>query len=187
MTVSNLNFETMKLTLLLLTFFTFTLSFTQDIVQVSGKGKLIADFKSSGESPNVKGLFLEQYQTLVSIISGTQTVKCMVRIGGTVNVIGQWEMNDLNDVIVKVYEVEMEAGKIDILLVGITDGKAISMNLLRKSGEDMNDLGFNYIEQQVANKPMIITIGDNRVQIVYDNGTEKPFYGLVGGVFREIY
>ncbi len=160
--------------------------FSQNVVEVSGKGKLIADFSSIGESPNVKGVYLQKYQTLVSIIEGTQTVKCMVRVESTVNVIGVWELNDLNDMQVKVYEVEMEPGFTDILLIGLTDEKAISMNLFRKSGEDLNDLGYNYIEQKVPGEPMKISINDNQIQVVYDKETEQPVYGLIGGVFKEI-
>jgi len=161
-------------------------SFGQEIVQISGNGKLIADFTSMGERANVKGQYLTKYQTLVSVIEGTATVKCMVRVENTVNVIGVWELNDLNDIRVKVYEVEMQPGITDILLVGITDGKAISVNLFRLQGEDLNDLGYNYIEQKTANQPMQLTIGSGKVQVVYDNGTEKPSYGLVDGVFTEL-
>jgi len=160
--------------------------FGQDILKISGKGKLIADFTSTGDAENVKGQFLGKYQALVSTISGTQTVKCMVRVENTVNVIGVWEMNDLNDIRVKVYEVEMQSGITDILLVGVSDGKAIAMNLFRLNGEDLDDLGYNYLEQKTANQPIEITIGSDRVQIIYDNGTEKPAYGLINGVFTEI-
>lgn len=158
----------------------------QDVVQISGKGKLIADFTSTGEKPNVKGNYLDRYQTLVSVIEGTQTVKCMVRVESTVNVIGVWELNDLNEIRVKVYEVEMQAGIVDLLLVGIIDGKAISMNLFRKDGEDLVDLGYNYIEQKTANQPMTIAIGNDRIQVVYDNASEKPVYGLADGHFTEL-
>ncbi|MES2555406.1 MAG: hypothetical protein V4604_04600 [Bacteroidota bacterium] len=177
----------MKTVLLLLILLTINLSaFAQEVVQVSGNGKLIADFTSIGDKPNSKGLYLDKYQTLVSLIEGTQSVKCMVRIESTVNVIGVWELNDLNDVQVKVYEVEMEKGVTDLLLIGIADGKAITMNLFRKSGEDMNDLGYNYLEQKEPNQPMTITIGEDRIQVIYDKGSEKPYYGLVEGQFREI-
>jgi hypothetical protein len=177
----------MKAFQLLLLVFTFQISATaQEVVQVSGNGKLIADFTSVGDKPNSKGLYLDEYQTLVSLIEGTQTVKCMVRIENTVNVIGEWELNDLNDIQVKVYEVKMEGAIIDLLLIGIIDGKAITMNLFRKYGEDLNDLGYNYIEQKEPNQPMTIVIGDDRIQVVYDKGSEKPYYGLVEGQFKEI-
>lgn len=158
----------------------------QEVLSITGNGKLIADFNSTGESPNVKGLYLEKYQTLVSVIEGTNTVKCMVRIGGTVNVIGVWELNDLNDVKVKIYEVEMESGKTDILMVGLTDDKAIQMNLFRLNGEDLDDLGYNYLEQKTAGQPMEINIGSNVVTIHYDKGTENPQYGIRDGVFTEL-
>jgi hypothetical protein len=162
------------------------ITFSQSVISISGKGKLIADFSSVGEFPNVKGEYLNTHQTLVSIIEGTNIVKCMVRIEGTVNVIGQWELNDLNEVLVKVYEVEMEPGFTDILMVGVTDEKAVQINLFRKSGEDLNDLGYNYIEQIYAGKPMSITINDNYLVLSYDNGSENPKYGLVGNEFREL-
>lgn len=169
-------------------FFTFSVLtiFGQDVLQVSGNSKLIADFHSTGEIPNVKGLFLSKYQTLVSVIEGTNTVKCMVRIGATVNVIGVWELNDLNDVQVKVFEVEMTPGVTDVLMIGLTDQKAIQMNLFRLEGEDLIDLGYNYIEQKVAGKPFLIVIRDGEVHVEYDEGTEKPRYGLQGGVFMEL-
>lgn len=176
--------KTLQLLLILLTIHLSAAA--QEVVQVSGNGKLIADFTSIGDKPNSKGVYLNKYQTLVSLIEGTQSVKCMVRIESTVNVVGVWELNDLNDVQVKVYEVEMEKGIIDLLLIGISDGKAITMNLFRKSGEDMNDLGYNYIEQKESNQPMTITIGEDHIQVVYDKGSEKPYYGLVDGQFREI-
>ena len=177
----------MKIRILFVLFLCFSnFGFSQEVIDVTGKGKLIADFSSVGEAPNVKGVYLEKYQTLVSIIEGTQTVKCMVRVESTVNVIGVWELNDLNDIQVKVFEVEMESGFIDILLIGITDEKAISMNLFRKSGEDLNDLGYNYIEQKIPGEQMKIAIGDNKIQVVYDKDSEQPVYGLVGGVFKEI-
>jgi len=158
----------------------------QEVVTISGKGSLIADFNSLGEKANVKGAYLQKYQTLVSVIEGTQTVKCMVRIENTVNVIGVWELNDLNDIQIKVYEVEMESGITDLLLVAVSDGKAIEMNLFRLQGEDLTDLGYNYVEQKVPNQPMTIAIELNRIQITYDNGSEKPFYGLIGGQFTEL-
>ncbi len=169
-------------------FFTFSVLtiFGQDVLQVSGNSNLIADFHSTGEAPNVKGLFLSKYQTLVSVIEGTNTVKCMVRIGGTVNVIGVWELNDLNDVQVKVFEVEMTPGVTDVLMIGLTDQKAIQMNLFRLEGEDLIDLGYNYIEQKTAGKPFLIVIRDGEVHVEYDEGTEKPRYGLQGGVFMEL-
>lgn len=177
----------MKAVRLLLIFLMFQFSTgAQEVVQISGQGKLIADFTSVGDKPNSKGLYLNEYQTLVSLIEGTQTVKCMVRIENTVNVIGEWELNDLNDIQVKVYEVKMEGAIIDLLLIGIVDGKAITMNLFRKDGEDLNDQGYNYIEQKEPNQPMTIVIGEDRIQVVYDKGSEKPYYGLVDGQFREI-
>jgi hypothetical protein len=162
------------------------LSFGQEIVEVSGKGKLIADFNSLGEAPNVKGVYLNKYQTLVSVIEGTQTVKCMVRIESTVNVIGVWELNDLNDVSVKVYEVEITPGITDILLLGITDRKAIQLNLFRLKGEELMDLGYNYVEQQTAGEQMKILLLQDKVQVSYDKGTEQPCYGIVNGVFTEL-
>lgn len=162
------------------------LSFGQEIVEVSGKGKLIADFNSLGEAPNVKGVYLNKYQTLVSVIEGTQTVKCMVRIESTVNVIGVWELNDLNDVSVKVYEVEITPGITDILLLGITDRKAIQLNLFRLKGEELMDLGYNYVEQQTAGEQMKILLLQDKVQVSYDKGTEQPYYGIVNGVFTEL-
>lgn len=174
-----------KLITLFFTFSVLTL-FGQEILQVSGNSKLIADFHSTGEAPNVKGLFLSKYQTLVSVIEGTNTVKCMVRIGATVNVIGVWELNDLNDVQVKVFEVEMTPGVTDVLMIGLTDQKAIQMNLFRLEGEDLIDLGYNYIEQKTAGKPFLIVIRDGEVHVEYDEGTEKPRYGLQGGVFMEL-
>ncbi|HLP53968.1 MAG TPA: hypothetical protein VK151_03030 [Fluviicola sp.] len=177
----------MKAFQLLLIFFAIQFSASaQEVVQVSGNGKLIADFTSVGDKPNSKGVYLDKYQTLVSLIEGTQSVKCMVRIESTVNVVGVWELNDLNEVQVKVYEVEMEKGITDLLLIGVTDGKAITLNLFRKTGEDLNDLGYNYIEQKEPNQPMTISIWENRIQVVYDQGSEKPYYGLVDGQFREI-
>ena len=161
-------------------------AFAQEVVQISGNGKLIADFTSTGERSNVKGMYLSKYQALVSVIEGTQTVKCMVRIENTVNVIGVWELNDLNDIRVKVYEVELQQGITDILLVGIMDGKAISMSLFRLQGEDLTDLGYNYLEQKVPNQPVQITIGEGNVQVIYDNAAERPSYGLVDGVFTEL-
>ena len=174
-----------KLITLFFTFSVLTL-FGQEVLQVSGNSKLIADFHSTGEAPNVKGLFLSKYQTLVSVIEGTNTVKCMVRIGATVNVIGVWELNDLNDVQVKVFEVEMTPGVTDVLMIGLTDQKAIQMNLFRLEGEDLIDLGYNYIEQKTAGKPFLIVIRDGEVHVEYDEGTEKPRYGLQGGVFMEL-
>jgi len=172
---------------LLLFFFTNIITLqAQEVLSITGKGKLIADFSSTGESPNVKGLYLEKYQTLVSVIEGTNTVKCMVRIGGTVNVIGVWELNDLNDVKLKIYEVEMESGKTDVLMVGLTDDKAIQINLFRLNGEDLDDLGYNYLEQKNPGEPMEINIGSNVVTIHYDKGTENPQYGIRNGVFTEI-
>lgn len=159
----------------------------QDVLTVSGKGKLIADFNSTGEAPNVKGQYLEKYQTLVSVIEGTETVKCMVRIGGTVNVIGVWELNDLNDVKVKVYEIEMEAGKTDILMLGLTDDKAVQMNLFRLNGEDLEDLGYNYFEQKTAGGLIEISIFEHVIKVSYDKGTEQPLYGIKGGVFQEVF
>ena len=176
----------MKQLLVLLFLVTISLVHGQEVVTISGKGSLIADFTSIGEKTNVKGAYLLKYQTLVSVIEGTQTVKCMVRIENTVNVIGVWELNDLNDVQIKVYEVEMETGFTDLLLVAVTDGKAISMNLFRLEGEDLTDLGYNYVEQKVPNQPMTIAIETNRIQITYDNGSEKPFYGLIDGQFTEL-
>lgn len=169
-------------------FFTFSVLtiFGQDVLQVSGNSKLIADFHSTGEAPNVKGLFLSKYQTLVSVIEGTNTVKCMVRIGATVNVIGVWELNDMNDVQVKVFEVEMTPGVTDVLMIGLTDQKAIQMNLFRLEGEDLIDLGYNYIEQKTSGKPFVIVIRDGEVHVEYDEGTEKPRYGLQEGVFMEL-
>ena len=110
----------------------------------------------------------------------------MVRIGATVNVIGVWELNDLNDVQVKVFEVEMTPGVTDVLMIGLTDQKAIQMNLFRLEGEDLIDLGYNYIEQKTAGKPFVIVIRDGEVHVEYDEGTEKPRYGLQGGVFMEL-
>jgi|GEM_PF-2554206 len=176
----------MKQLLILLFIATSSLLHGQEVVTISGKGAMIADFTSIGDKANVKGAYLQKYQTLVSVIEGTQTVKCMVRIENTVNVIGVWELNDLNDIQIKVYEVEMEAGFTDLLLVAVTDGKAISMNLFRLEGEDLTDLGYNYIEQKVPNLPMTIAIETNRIQITYDNGSEKPFYGLIDGQFTEL-
>lgn len=161
-------------------------AFGQEVLRVTGNSKLIADFHSTGESPNVKGLFLTKYQTLVSVIEGSNTVKCMVRIGSTVNVIGEWELNDLNDVLVKVYEVEMTPGITDVLLIGLTDQKAIQMNLFRLSGEDLIDLGYNYIEQKTAGKLFQINIGSGIITVEYDNGTEKPSYGLLNESFTEL-
>jgi hypothetical protein len=160
--------------------------FGQDVLNVSGNSKLIADFHSTGEAPNVKGLFLSKYQTLVSVIEGTNTVKCMVRIGSMVNVIGVWELNDLNDVQVKVFEVEMTPGVTDILMIGLTDQKAIQMNLFRLQGEELIDLGYNYIEQKTAGQPFTIVIGESTISVEYDQGTEKPRYGLVEGAFTEL-
>ena len=174
-----------KLITLFFTFSVLTL-FGQEVLQVSGNSKLIADFHSTGEAPNVKGLFLTKYQTLVSVIEGTNTVKCMVRIGATVNVIGVWELNDLNDVQVKVFEVEMTPGVTDVLMIGLTDQKAIQMNLFRLKGEELIDLGYNYIEQKTAGKPFVIIIGDGLVSVEYDQGTEKPRYGLLEGAFTEL-
>jgi hypothetical protein len=159
---------------------------SQDVLTVSGNGKLIADFTSTGETPNVKGLYLDKHQTLVSLIEGTNVVKCMVRIGGTVNVIGQWELNDLNDVQIKVYEVELEKGKTDILMIGFTDLKAMQINIFRLHGEDLVDLGYNYIEQQYSGKPMILTISSGKIDVIYDEGKETPTYAIMNGEFREI-
>lgn len=174
-----------KLILLFFTFSVLTL-FGQEVLQVSGNSKLIADFHSTGEAPNVKGVFLNKYQTLVSVIEGTNTVKCMVRIGTIVNVIGVWELNDLNDVQVKVFEVEMTPGVTDVLMIGLTDQKAIQMNLFRLQGEELVDLGYNYIEQKNAGKSFKIIIGSGVINVEYDEGTEKPSYGLVDGAFTEL-
>lgn len=159
----------------------------QTELEVTGSAKLIADFSSLGEKPNAKGVYLEKYQTLVSIIEGTQTVKCMVRIENTVNVIGVWELNDLNDVQVKVYEVKFENGHTDILMLGYSDRKALQMNLFRLVGEDLEDLGYNYIEQKIPGEQMRIEVNENTVQLFYDNGTEKPKYAIVNGVFEEVF
>lgn len=175
-----------KLLLFCFSFFIFQNYFAQEVLTITGKGKLIADFSSTGESPNVKGVYLEKYQTLVSLIEGTNIVKCMVRIGGTVNVIGQWEMNDLNEIQIKVYEVELEKGKTDILLVGFTDLKALQINVFRLHGEDLVDLGYNYIEQQYSGKPMTLTIDVGRIEVVYDEGKETPNYAIMNGEFREL-
>ena len=169
-----------------LTLFILQYNFAQDVLTVSGNGKLIAEFNSSGESPNVKGVYLEKYQTLVSLIEGTNVVKCMVRIGGTVNVIGQWEMNDLNEVQIKVYEVELEKGKTDILMLGFTDLKALQINVFRLHGEDLVDLGYNYIEQQYSGKSMKLTIDAGKVEVIYDEGKETPKYAIMNGEFREL-
>ncbi len=158
----------------------------QDVLTVSGNGKLIANFTSTGDSPNVKGQFLEKHQTLVSLIEGTNVVKCMVRVGGTVNVIGLWELNDLNDVQIKVYEVELEKGKIDLLMIGLTDLKAMQINIYRLHGEDLVDLGYNYIEQQYSGKPMALTISYGKIEVSYDEGRENPTYAIMNGEFREI-
>lgn len=174
------------LLLFCLTFFLLQNNFAQDVLTVAGNGKLIAEFNSSGETPNAKGVYLEKYQTLVSLIEGTNVVKCMVRIGGTVNVIGQWEMNDLNEVQIKVYEVELEKGKIDILMLGFTDLKALQLNVFRLHGEDLVDLGYNYIEQQYSGKPMKLTIEAGKIEVVYDEGKETPKYAIMNGEFREL-
>jgi hypothetical protein len=119
------------LQLLLLTTFIAFFGNTQDLLTIQGNGELIADFNSTYEKPNVKGLFLDKHLTLVSVIEGTEVVKCQVRIGGMVNLIGIWELNDLNDVLVKVYEVQIEKGITDVLLVSFADNKAIQMNLFQ--------------------------------------------------------
>ncbi|MCC6700450.1 MAG: hypothetical protein IT221_02945 [Fluviicola sp.] len=172
---------------LLIAFILFTaIGFSQEIVKVSGKSELIADFHSTGEAPNVKGLYLDKYQTLVSKIDGTNTVKCMVRIGSTVNVIGEWELNDLNDVDLKVYEVSLDGKTTDVLMIALTDKKAIQMNLFRLHGEDLEDLGYNYIEQKNVGEEFTITIGENTIKVVYDRGTETPLYGIKDGAFVEL-
>ncbi len=172
--------------LLLLFFFVGSISFAQEVLHISGQGKLIADFKSNLESPNVKGLYLDKFQTLVSIIEGTQTVKCMVRINSIVNVIGVWELNDLNDVKIKIYEVELEPGKKDILMVGLTDDKGVQMNLFRLNGDELIDLGYNYFEQRFAGDPIEITVLEAKIQVKYDKGSETVFYGLNQQVFEEL-
>ncbi len=174
-------------TICLLLFLATAFSAHSQVLSITGNGKLIADFNSTGEVPNVKGLYLEKYQTLVSVIEGTNTVKCMVRIGGTVNVIGVWELNDLNDVKVKIYEVEMEAGKTDVLMVGLTDDKAVQMNLFRLNGEDLDDLGYNYFEQKNAGESIVLKIEADVVSVSYDKGTENPRYGIKAGVFQELF
>jgi hypothetical protein len=161
-------------------------TFGQEILNVSGKSELIADFHSTGETPNVKGLYLDKYQTLVSKIEGTNTVKCMVRIENTVNVIGEWELNDLNDVDVKVYEVSLDDKTMDVLMIALTDKKAIQMNLFRLNGEDLDDLGYNYIEQKKVGEQFHITINQNTIKVVYDNGSETPIYGIKNGAFVEL-
>jgi hypothetical protein len=186
-TINNLlKFNMKKHYILLVCLFLSNLFFAQDVLTVSGNGKLIADFSSTGETPNVKGQYLEKYQTLVSLIDGTNVVKCMVRIGGTVNVIGQWELNDLNDIQVKVYEVELEKGKTDILMIGFTDQKAMQINIFRLHGEDLVDLGYNYIEQQYSGKPMSLKISVGKIEVSYDEGRETPSYAIMNGEFREI-
>lgn len=176
----------MKKYLLLLTLFTSLGVNAQDLLTIQGNGELIADFNSTYEAPNVKGLYLDKYLTLVSVIEGTNVVKCQVRIGGTVNLIGIWELNDLNDVLVKVYEVQIEEGKTDILLVSFADNKAIQMNLFRLNGEDLTDLGYNYFEQKDAGEPISISIEANAVKVTYDKGTENPRFGISEGTFREL-
>lgn len=176
----------MKTLLVLLSMFFAVVIQAQDILSVSGNGKLIADFKSNLESPNVKGVYLDKYQTLVSVIDGTQTVKCMVRINSMVNVIGVWELNDLNDVKVKIYEVELEAGKKDILMVGITDDKGVQLNLFRLTGDELVDLGYNYFEQRFAGETIALTIESSKIKVVYDKGSEVVHYGLNGQVFEEL-
>ncbi len=175
-----------KITLFLITFFTIFSVQSQGVIEFKGNGKLIADFISTGEKPNVQGQYMEKYMTLVSLIEGTNTVKCMVRVANTVNVIGVWEMNDLNDVQVLIYEVVLENGITDILMIGLTDKKAIQMNLFRLNGEDLIDLGYNYIEQKTAGDKMTVTVEANRVVLIYDDGTEKPYFGLKDGAFTEL-
>ena len=97
-----------------------------------------------------------------------------------------WFLNDMNDVQVKVFEVEMTPGVTDVLMIGLTDQKAIQMNLFRLEGEDLIDLGYNYIEQKTSGKPFVIVIRDGEVHVEYDEGTEKPRYGLQEGVFMEL-
>lgn len=160
--------------------------YSQDIIKVSGKSKLIADFHSTGEAPNVKGVYLNKYQTLVSTIEGTNTVKCMVRIENTVNVIGEWELNDLNDIAIKVYEVSLDGKSTDVLMIALTDQKAIQMNLFRLNGEDLDDLGYNYIEQKNVGETFDISIEENAIKVVYDRGAETPLYGIKDGSFVEL-
>lgn len=176
----------MKTLLLLSTIFFSSLINAQELLTISGKGKAIADFNSTFEMPNVKGLFLNKYLTLVSKIDGTEVVKCQVRIDRTVNLIGVWELNDLHEVLVKVYEVEMEPGVIDILLVSFEDKKAIQMNLFRLNGEELKDLGYNYFEQKNAGEPISITIEENAVRVTYDKATENPRFGIVNATFMEL-
>jgi len=169
--------------------FTAFISFSgraQDLLTIQGNGEMIADFNSTYEKPNVKGLYLDKHLTLVSIIDGTKVVKCQVRIGGMVNLIGIWELNDLNDVLVKVYEVQIEEGKTDILLVSFADNKAIQMNLFRLNGEELIDLGYNYFEQKNAGEPISISIEKDAVRVTYDKGTENPRFGIVNGAFMEL-
>jgi len=175
-------------TLQLLLFTTFIALFgnTQDLLTIQGDGKLIADFNSTYEKPNVKGFFLDKHLTLVSVVEGTKVVKCQVRIGGMVNLIGIWELNDLNDVLVKVYEVQIEEGITDILLVSFADNKAIQMNLFRLNGEELMDLGYNYFEQKNAGEPITIFIEKDAVRVSYDKGTENPRFGIVKGTFIEL-
>lgn len=175
-----------KLQLLLFTTFITFFANSQDLLTIQGNGKLIADFNSTYEKPNVKGLFLDKHLTLVSVIEGTEVVKCQVRIGGMVNLIGIWELNDLNDVLVKVYEVQIEEGITDVLLVSFADNKAIQMNLFRLNGEELTDLGYNYFEQKNAGEPVAITIEKNAVRVTYDKGTENPRFGIVNGTFIEL-
>jgi hypothetical protein len=87
---------------------------------------------------------------------------------------------------VKVYEVQIEKGITDVLLVSFADNKAIQMNLFRLNGEELTDLGYNYFEQKNAGEPVLITIEENAVKVTYDKGTENPRFGIVDGVFMEL-